>query len=58
MGFGKYCGTADEGMPVDIEHLVQRGRKLQSETVYETFARAIVEVAGCLGRALHSTRPR
>jgi len=42
MGFGKYCRTADDGKQVDIEHLVRRGRKLQSETVYETVARAIV----------------
>jgi hypothetical protein len=41
MGCGKYCRPADEGKQVDIEFLVRRGRKLQSETVYETFARAI-----------------
>jgi hypothetical protein len=52
MGFGKCCGTTDEGKQVEIEHLVQRGRKLQSRAVYETFAKAIVGVAGCLSRAL------
>jgi hypothetical protein len=52
MGFGKECKTADERKQAEIEHLVRRGRKLQSRAVYETFARAVVEVAGCLARAL------
>jgi len=53
MRLGKFCVAADEGKQADIEHLVQRGRKLQSKAVYETFAKSFVKAAGCLGR-----RPR
>lgn len=52
MRLGKFCEAADEGKQADIEHLIQRGRKLQARAVYETFAKAFVKVAGCLGRSL------
>jgi len=52
MGLGKSCGTTDEGKQVEVEHLVQRGRELQSRTIYDSFAKAVIKGIGCLGGAL------